>query len=148
MADGTRSKTCPLCSRVVNISNASFNKLEGRRVCASCSKKLNAVYPNRFSFKGVTIDEAKKAIKTYIQPNYTPTPAQTEPKPPKKACCPKCHSQNIEPIGHKHKNFATGRAVAGSALINPVVGIGVGLLGKTEKKVEFYCNDCGKVFKR
>lgn len=145
MTNGTTSKTCPLCSRVVNLSNASFNKLEGRRVCASCSTKLNAAYPNRFSFKGVTIEEAKNAIKNHIQPNYTPTPI--EPKAPKKACCPKCHSQNIVPMGHKRKNISVGKAAGGAVLFGGI-GLAAGFLGKTEKKVEFYCNDCGKVFKR
>lgn len=146
MADGTKSKTCPLCSRVVNISNASFNKLEGRRVCSSCSTKLNAVYPNRFSFKGVTIEEAKKAIKTYTQPNYTPTPV-SEPKVPKKALCPKCHSQNIVPMGHKRKNISVGKA-AGGAMLFGGIGLAAGFIGKTDKKVEFYCQDCGNIFKR
>lgn len=143
----TTSKTCPLCSRVVNLSNASFNKLEGRRVCASCSTKLNAAFPNRFSFKGVTIDEAKNAIKNHVQPSFTATPIQSEPKPPKKACCPKCHSQNIVPMGHKHKNISVGKAAGGAVLFGGI-GLAAGFLGKTEKKVEFYCNDCGKVFKR
>ena len=153
------SKICPLCSRVVNISNASFNKLEGRRLCSNCSMRLNAVYPTRFSFKGISIEEAKKAMREYAKPKeYEPkTTSYTQQavvqeknttKIPKKACCPKCHSQNIVPVGHKHKNFATGRAVVGSTLLNPVVGIGVGLLGKTEHKMEFYCSDCGHQFKR
>ena len=145
MVDAKKSKTCPLCSRVVTMSNASFNKLEGRRVCSDCAKKLNAVYPNKFSFKGVTIEEAKKAIKTYIQPNYTPTPV--EPKAPKKACCPKCGSQNITPMGHKRKNISVGKAVGGAALFGGV-GLAAGFLGKTDKKVEFYCSDCGHTFRR
>lgn len=145
MTSGNTSKTCPLCSRVVGIMNASFIKLEGRRVCSHCSTKLNAAFPSKLSFKNVSIEEAKKALKTYVQPNYTPTPV--EPKAPKSACCPKCHSQNIVPMGHKHKNISVGKAAGGAVLFGGV-GLAAGFLGKTEKKVEFYCNDCGKVFKR
>ena len=145
MVDKNTSKTCPLCSRVVGMANASFIKLEGRRVCGECARKLNAVYPGKLSYKGVTIAEAKKAIKTYIQPNATPTP--TESSAPKSACCPKCHSSNIVPMGHKRKNISVGKAVGGAALFGGV-GLAAGFLGKTEKKVEFYCNDCGHVFKR
>lgn len=151
----TERTTCPLCGRKLGLFNMSFNKIEGRRICGNCSLKLSKALPGRFSYKDLTTLEAIDHIRNYdmnfsnrtVVRTQTATP-QSEPKTPKKALCPKCHSKNITPIGQKRKNFAAGRAVVGSTLVNPVVGIGVGLLGKSSKKVQFYCQDCGHQFMR
>lgn len=148
----TTSNTCPLCGRVLKWSNMSLNKLEGQRVCGSCSEKLSKAFPGRFSFKGVTIDQAKRQIHTYSEnmKNYTPEPEQPKAaKVPRKAQCPKCHSTDIEPIGQKRKSFSMGKAAVGGALtLNPGVGIVTGMFGGNSKKVQFYCRNCGKIFKR
>lgn len=146
--------TCPICSRKLTIFNSSLNKVEGRRICGSCSGKLSRALPGRLSYKDMTTLEAIDCIRNYdmdFSKRNAVSSQPSEPKPqkiPRRAQCPKCHGTNIVPIGQKHKNFATGRAVVGSTLINPVVGIGVGLLGKSSKKVQFYCQDCGKQFMR
>lgn len=148
----TTSNTCPLCGRVLKWSNISLNKLEGQRVCGSCSEKLSKAFPGRFSFKGVTIEHAKKQIQTYNEnmANYTPTPEQPKvQKVSKKAQCPKCHSTDIEPIGQKQKSFSVGKAAVGGALtMNPGVGLVTGMFGGNSRKVQFYCHNCGKIFKR
>lgn len=64
-----------------------------------------------------------------------------------KVKCPKCKSTNLQVITDGKKNFSGGKALAAGVLINPVVGIGFGLLGK-KGKPEFFCGDCGKRFKK
>lgn len=148
----TQRITCPLCGRVLKWSNISLNKLEGRRVCGSCSGKLTKVFPGKFSFKDVSIAEAEKRIKIYNDNMRDYIPPAEQPKAqkiPKKAQCPKCHSTDIEPIGQKQKSFSVGKAAVGGALtLNPGVGIVTGMFGGNSKKVQFYCHNCGKIFKR
>lgn len=147
----TASNTCPLCGRVLKWSNVSLNKLEGQRVCGSCSEKLSKAFPGRFSFKDISVAQAKKQIQTYSEnmQNYTPTPDQPKPeKVSKKAQCPKCHSTDIEPIGQKRKSFSMGKAAVGGVLFTPAAGIVTGMMGGNSKKIQFYCRNCGKVFKR
>lgn len=147
----TASNTCPLCGRVLKWSNVSLNKLEGKRVCGSCSEKLSKAFPGRFSYKDVSIAQAKKQINAYAEnmQNYTPTPEQPKPaKIPKKAQCPKCHSTDIEPIGQKQKSFSVGKAAVGGVVFTPAIGLVTGMMGGKSKKVQFYCRNCGKIFNR
>lgn len=146
-----QQKTCPLCGCVLKWSNTSLNKLEGRRVCGDCSLKLHNAFPDRLSYKDVTIAQAQKQIQTYNENMKNYVPAVEEPKAkriPRKAKCPKCHGTNIEPIGQKQKNFSVGKAVVGSAVVNPGIGLVTGMFGGSSRKIQFYCHDCGKIFKR
>ena len=45
------------------------------------------------------------------------------------------------------KNISLGKAIGGATLFGGI-GLAAGFLGKSEKKVEFYCRNCGKTFKR
>lgn len=150
----TEKKTCPLCGRVLKWTNISLNKLEDRRICSSCSMDISKAFPGRFSYKGITIAKAKDYIRHYKQQTSEGTTTQVHtvsastPKVPKKAQCPKCHGSNIEPIGQKQKSFSVGKAAVGGALFNPAVGLVTGMMGGNSKKIQFYCHDCGNVFKR
>ncbi len=147
----TGSDACPLCGRVLKWSNASLNKLEGKRICGSCSEKLSKAFPGRFSFKDISIAQAKEQIQAYSEnmQNYTPAPQEPKPvKVPKKAQCPKCHSTDIEPIGQKQKSFSVGKAAVGSVVFTPAIGLLTGMMGGKSKKVKFYCRNCGKIFSR
>ena len=147
--------TCPLCSKKLNFLNKSF-KVGGQWICNECAPEATAILgQGRWSYKNVSIEKLKKDIKNLRKQREKA--ALSEPKTygsapdfeitPKKACCPKCHSQAIMPMGHKHKNVSLGKAAAG-VMIFGGIGVAAGMLGKTEKKVEFYCTNCGNVFKR
>lgn len=60
--------------------------------------------------------------------------------------CPKCGSQNIQPLGVHKKGFSVGKAVVGGALTNGFGAI-AGFAGKRTKKTDFVCMNCGKQFK-
>ncbi len=63
----------------------------------------------------------------------------------KKPLCPKCKGPNISPIGRDRKGFSVGKAVAGGILTGGI-GTLAGFSGK-KGKLEYYCSDCGNVFK-
>lgn len=93
--------------------------------------------------------EKRNAVVAKTRAEIQATAPTTEAKPiPKRACCPHCGSNQIVPMGHKHKNYSLGKVAGASLIFNPAIGLAAGFLGKTEKRVEFYCQNCGKVFKR
>ena len=142
------AKQCPLCGATMGLFNSSLVKLEGKRLCSKCATDLAKVYPGRFSYKDVTLQQASDRIARIDKCERHIVPSSIEPEVPKRAQCPHCHSTNIVPMGQKQKNYSLGKAAAGAVLFTPAVGALVGFTGSSSRKHEFYCQDCGEIFKR
>ena len=61
--------------------------------------------------------------------------------------CPKCRSTNVQPLGVHKKGFSVGKAVGGTILVGGVGSL-AGFAGKSSKKTDFVCMNCGKQFKK
>lgn len=64
----------------------------------------------------------------------------------KQVKCPKCRSVNIQVMGSTKKGFSVSKAAVGALFINPLVGLGAGLIGN-KGKYDVFCGDCGHRFK-
>jgi tellurium resistance protein TerD len=72
----------------------------------------------------------------------------------KKLRCPKCNSDNIEPVPvttGKTKGFGIGKAAVGGLALGPV-GLAAGVIGmgkgKTKTNIMWICKSCGKQFNK
>jgi tellurium resistance protein TerD len=72
----------------------------------------------------------------------------------KKLRCPKCKSDNIEPMPvttGKTKGFGLGKAAVGGLALGPV-GLAAGVIGmgkgKTKTDIMWVCKSCGKQFSK
>lgn len=128
------NKICPLCGQSMGLVNYSMLKLKtGEHLCTGCVKALTKAIPFKFSFKDYSVEDAKAALEKH--------------KKIKNARCPQCRSANVEPLGRKRKAYSFKKAAAGAVLFTPVVGALVGFVGGNGKH-EFYCRECGEIFKQ
>lgn len=157
------STPCPLCgkepSSIFGVSAVRLNTWE--RLCSDCAGDLAKAIPGKFSYRQYSVKEAKAAIKKYkeeepareaarqaaLQAQLNQAPTVMAGSVPRRARCPSCRSVNIEPVGRKHKSYSFKKAAVGTALFGVAGGALVGFTGGTGKH-EFYCRDCGKIFKR
>jgi len=58
-----------------------------------------------------------------------------------KTLCPSCHASGWKPVGDSRQTFSKGKAVAGTILAGPLVGVAGGLIGNKTKI--WHCNKCG-----
>ena len=72
----------------------------------------------------------------------------------RKLRCPKCNSENIEPMAitsGKTKGFGLGKAAVGGIALGPI-GLAAGVIGmgkgKTKTDIEWICKSCGKQFEK
>jgi len=114
---------------------------------------------------GKTVDnwpKLSRLIKTgEILPNTTPslkeifTDISATKEPVEKTLrCPKCGSENIEPLAitsGKTKGFGLGKAAVGGLALGPL-GLAAGVIGmgkgKTKTDIEWVCKSCAKQFKK
>jgi tellurium resistance protein TerD len=94
-----------------------------------------------------TLGEALLGEK-YTQEQEAKKAAEAE----KKLRCPKCNSDNIEPMPvtkGKTKGFGLGKAAVGGLALGPV-GLAAGVIGmgkgKTKTDIMWICKSCGKQF--
>lgn len=92
-----------------------------------------------------TEETANKIKKSKVENTYRPRPRTTS-KPISKVdnvvSCPKCKGTQISA---NKKGFGLGKAVAGTVLLNPLIGIGAGMVGKN--KIYLSCMHCGHQWK-
>jgi hypothetical protein len=69
--------------------------------------------------------------------------AKPAPTAPPKACCPRCHSEQIGPTTER-KSFSFGKAAAGGVLVGGL-GLLAGFAGSNKNKV--MCMACGHTWK-
>jgi len=138
----------------INIARSEITGIEasGGLSCIAKVKTSNAEYDIGKVFdKWPKLSQIIKGGVTQLESKGAIEKKETSEK---KLRCPKCGSENIEPVtitSGKTKGFGLGKAIVGGvALANPV-GLAAGVIGmgkgKTKTEVEWICKSCAKQFK-
>lgn len=105
-------------------------------------EKLDEPYPESWG----TFNQEQKAVKEQAKAGK-----EVKRQDDKQLTCSHCGSHNLTFIGDNSKKFSGGKAVGGAVVAGALTG-GIGLLvggalgfaGKSGKKNQFICNNCGK----